>query len=826
PSRPRIPAALVIPNSLAVLHQFFAVMLTVQNGAPNGSTARLEDVNAQLKIKVPSALRAVKSTPSVAFGQAVPVVDPNTGVTVLIAQSKGEAEWVLEGLKPGTHTVEVDITATLREEGQREVYLRATPSASVIIHDPRFNITFSHPDTVRKGLDYSTYAFITNMSPQTQTIRVTDGLPTCTDGQFPNVCRVSGGPPPADMTIPAGEMKVIEYRLRAGETGQIYATAGTINDENITAAVQLHMGVSASGIPLSPATLVLPYYAQFIDQGFVGDYLQLLGLGYSLATAPLNQTTAKFPRVIKTDVFYRANDIARAGQRIFISNANAAAQRDALSNLLLDLLGNSIELREWDELRRKESSGRTAGAALVAQLRASLIANQSSIGAALDGFASDTAHRDPYVVAIAHGPTGATRPVSIAIRGVSGRTASGANELTEGWKRDLAFADVSRFDAFDRMGDLAAAGRWTEDLELVMTPHVSGSFEVDVLYPGTNDGTTMRARLVVTGEVGVPIRLPLTRGATTLNALLPNGGFIASAIGNAVPLPPITLFGARQDLHLDKEGHKVSVLFSRPVALPQGVDLLSKFVGRIDFNRDDVVFKDLRHIFAAALQGDQRVVNLSFDHVLSTNASYTIDVGSFTDPATTNPVIFPDPVIPKIDNDRPAGILYGKFITGANLPIAGAEIKFFTGHHVGCARDELRVGDELGLACNPFIEAPQYAKTLTDGSFLFEYVPRDIIADPLLTGLYKAVGVTPEGRATVVEGSVRLPGRVHFVNLQLLGRGSAEGRVKYDNGEVASGVKVHVSSTMFNVGRDATTNTEGYFRVDDLAVGPITFGAQ
>src|SRR5688500_10720570 len=127
------------------------------------------------------------------------------------------------------------------------------------------------------------------MSPPAQTIRVSDGLPECTAQQTPNVCRVSGGPPPSDMTIPPGEMRVVEYRLRSGVTGQVFATAGSINNENVTAAVQLHMGVSATGIPLSPATLVLPYYAQFVDSNLVADYLQLLGLGYSLATAPVNQ---------------------------------------------------------------------------------------------------------------------------------------------------------------------------------------------------------------------------------------------------------------------------------------------------------------------------------------------------------------------------------------------------------------------------------------------------------------------------------------------------------------------------------------------------------
>ena len=820
PPRPRIPAALVIPNSLAVLHQFFAVVLNVTNGAPAGSTVRLEDVAATMKIKVPGALRTVKSTPAVGFGQAVPIVDPNTGLAVLLAQATGDAEWVLEGLKPGTHTVEVDIRATLREDGQDDVPLRATPSAAVIIHDPRFNITFSHPDTVRKGVEYSTFAFITNMSPQTQTIRVTDGLPQCSPDQTPNVCRVAGGPPPSDLTIPSGEMRVVEYRLRAGETGQIYATAGSVEGDVITAAVQLHMGVSATGIPLSPATLVLPFYAQFVDADLVAANLELLGLGYSLATAPVNQVTAQFPRVIKTDVFYRANDIARAGQRVFIAGAN----RDALSNLLLDLLGNSIELREWDDLRRRESAGRRAGAAVVAELRGALAASQASIGGAVDELAASTAHRGDFVVAIAHAPEGTVRPVQIALRGASGRTAAVANEAAGPWTRDLPFADVSRFDAFGRTGEVAVAGRWTEDLEVVITPAVSGVFELELLFPGVTQATTHRAHLQVQGTAGETLRVPLTRGANGVNVVLPNGGFIANAAATAVTPPPITILGARQDLHLDAEGHKVSLLFSRPIVVGEGVDLLTRFSGNIDFNRDNVAFSDSRPIFAAAMQHDERVVNLSFDHVLSTNASYTIAVSPMVDPLTSAAVSFSAPVTPRIDNDRPAGIVYGKFITGDNHPIPNAEIKFFTGHFLGC-NGEGRSQIEQGVACNPFAEAPQYARTRGDGSFLFEYVPRDVISDPSLTGAYKAVGVTAEGKATAVEGSVRVPGRVHIVNLQLLGRGAAEGRVRYDDGEVVAGARVHVSSTMFNVGRDAIADANGAFRVDDLAVGPITFSA-
>ncbi|HEX6641745.1 MAG TPA: hypothetical protein VF215_11565, partial [Thermoanaerobaculia bacterium] len=291
-TRPSIPAAIIIPNSLAVLHQFFAVAIMVTNGAPEGSGAELQDLRAT--IHIPTALRTVKTTPQVSFGQPVPIVEPITGQTFLFAQARGEAEWTLEGLEPGTHRLDFDLRAVLRQPGQVDVPMRATPSAAIVVHDPRFNINFSHPDTVRKGIEYSTYSFITNMSATEQTIVVTSGVQSCDENPGANVCRLNGSQSDS-LTIPAGDMRLIEYRLRAGATGHVFATAGTIADtDHLSASVSLHMGVSETGIPLSPATLLLPHYAQYVSPDIVSANLMLFGLGYSLATAPLNQMTAKF----------------------------------------------------------------------------------------------------------------------------------------------------------------------------------------------------------------------------------------------------------------------------------------------------------------------------------------------------------------------------------------------------------------------------------------------------------------------------------------------------------------------------------------------------
>ena len=70
-------------------------------------------------------------------------------------------------------------------------------------------------------------------------------------------------------------------------TGRAFASSLDADRSAITAQLQFHMGVSESGIPLSPATLVLPEYAKYVNADLVEANLQLFGLGYCLATAPL-----------------------------------------------------------------------------------------------------------------------------------------------------------------------------------------------------------------------------------------------------------------------------------------------------------------------------------------------------------------------------------------------------------------------------------------------------------------------------------------------------------------------------------------------------------
>ena len=779
-----IPAAIVIPNNLAVLHQFFAVTLMVTNGAPDGSSVTLNDITAQ--IKPPAQLRTVKSIPSVAFNQPVPIVDAANGVRFLVAQARGEAEWTMEGLQTGTHTIEVEVKATYKSPGQVDFPLKGTARASVVVHDPRFNVNFSHPDVVRKDVEYSTYSFITNMSPALQNIRVTNALPACAESPGANVCRVDGTPAFHDLTIPAGEMRSIEYKLRPGITGNVFATAGSVNGDAITAQVGLHMGVSESGIPLSPATLLMPYYARFVGQPMVSSNLQLLGLGYSLATAPMSAALAKHPRIIKTDVFRRATDIARAGQRVFLGEP----MRDALAHMSLDLLGNGIALREWDDLRRAEKSGRTGAAAIARELETAT-AGDSSVDAFVSGFATATAWRAPYLLAV-------TSAGKLSVRDAASNARMDVpSEAASGWVRQLPWGELDTF----RGGELAIVGRWAGNYEVTVTPAADGPFTLDLILPAAAEGSVLRARFSATGQGGKALKVLVTKGATSLELRDSLGGIAATGTISSVLPAPLALVGARQDLHLDPGGHKVSILWNRPVSVTG--DLLTKLAAQVVLNRDGVQYQGPRPISAAALQEGGRVANVTFDHALSKNATYTMTVGSLNDPIGGAPVTFPNAIVPVIDNDAPGGIIFGHVLKGDNSPIGDAEVRLLLEGDAG---------------------PPQYDSSRgSDGAFLFEFVPRDI--DNALPGTYTLEAVTPDLKITSVEGAVRLPGRVHLVNLVFLGRGSAEGTVRYDNGQAVPNARVVVGSTMFDQFRTTTTDASGRYAVGDLPVGPLTFSA-
>ena len=790
PPRPQIHAAIVVPNSLAVLHQFFAVALVVSNGAPNGSQVTLDSITAA--ISAPNNVRIVKSDPAVSFGQPVSITGPG-GVTFLAAQAQGQAEWTAEGLKSGTYTLNLDVQATFHSPGQKDIPLAAHPKATIVVHDARFNITFSHPETVNKGVAYTTYTFITNTSDSAQDIVLSDNnIPDCVNGAQKNyVCRVAGTPSSFNVHLEPGQTKSVQSKLMSGLTGHVFATAASIDGESSainSASFVLDLGVSPTGVPLSPVTLVLPYYARtpYLSQDFLDAQLGLFGIGYGLATAPLNKQTAKFPRIITTDVFTRAVDLARAGERMFIGEDH----RDSLATLSLDLLGNATPLAEWDQFRRQEMEdpagdiARNASAALATELASAYAGSDGRLTDFSQRFAAATAYRTPYVLALAHGSAPSTSrayPIQIVSNTTSG-VLDVPSSAAANWKRQIPYGDAYALNATNESGELALIGRATADSDftLTLTPTAAGSIEL--VFPSL-DGKLLRA----TGT--------FTAGSAAIHIHIFHGAATSNEIGLAttpVDIAPIAIIAARQDLHLDADGHVVSMLFNR--ALSKSGDLSASFDTDVtlDAAKYGASFSGKRVVAGAALQQDGRIIRLNYDSSLSSDAQYTIRTSNLVEsPSSPN-------VVP-VTEVRNSALILGTVIAGDNKPIPNADLILNT---------------KTGT---------QYQKADASGNYLFEYVPRDV--ENGLDGGYNLLG-RASGKETRVIGAIRLLHTVHHVNVSFLGRGTARGHVRYDNGDPVPNASVVVGSTMFNQFRHTTTGADGLFEVTDVPVGPLTFSAQ
>ena len=812
---PSIPAAIVLPSGFGVLHQFFAVILQVSNGAPDGSNIRIDSINAA--IAPPQQMRVAKVTPAVTIGQPVPIHDATTGATFLVAGAQGSAEWTLEALKTGTHAIDVTVEGVYQKPGQEDVPLRGHASTSVVVSDPRFQINFSHPDVVRVDESYTAYAFVTNLSPQAQHVMLDlSQIPECsTGGAVENVCRVEGTGV-AELDLQPGEMIPVPYKLTSKITGNVFAGAGTANDETIGVSVKLTMGVSESGIPLSAATLVMPHYSRYLPSDFVAANMQLLGLGYSLATAPLNAYTAKFPRVITTDVFQRAQDITRAGQRIFVVRGNpevnvAEENRDAFFHLALDLLGNieridqadiAPELTEWDQLRRMEKSGRRAAAAMARQLEIHGLSGNRTPRQFVDDFAAATSHRSPFVFAYAHGAdvAGQDRPYALSLLGVStNRVLDVPAEATAGWVRMLPYGELTRFDSAGERGELALLARVSENIRIRVIPQAS-SFTLHLLYPDTANGAFLRSDIDITGATpGQTVWIDIARGWRTPMVNGASGVATVREVGQT----PLRVLGAAQDLFLNRQAHLVSILFNRPLSVPDVARLRDRFA--LTTSVPQVNYTITRRntpsdpnapvqVPSAALQEDGRLINVTFDKALSKYASYTIAAEALAD-LVAHTSFSDSHIVPRIDNNRPGAILTGRVIDSDNTPIPNA-------------------GVELSAD-----GAPQIDLTDADGRFLYEFVERDI--DRNISGNYSLRAVA-NGRETSVQGAVRLIGEVHTVNLVFLGRGTVRGHVRYDDGSPVPHAYVNVGSALHDEHREGFADGDGYYELTGLAVGPIT----
>lgn len=75
---------------------------------------------------------------------------------------RANAEFIVEGRKEGTHRLLVTIHASLLGLPVGPVPLTGKAIGTVLVRNPRFALTFNHPNVVRAGKTYSLFVTVHN----------------------------------------------------------------------------------------------------------------------------------------------------------------------------------------------------------------------------------------------------------------------------------------------------------------------------------------------------------------------------------------------------------------------------------------------------------------------------------------------------------------------------------------------------------------------------------------------------------------------------------------------------------------------------------------
>lgn len=379
---PPITGLVIIPGNVAFLNQFFSVLVTVANVAPDDSLLSVRDLHAEIRLPpgpdlVPGTpddpgddpLRLARLAATAGAPRAsVPVVQPGPDGLLGTADdlqwlppaTQGQAEFLVEGLREGLHRVAISLHGVLDGLPSGPVEITGEAAGAVLVRDPTFDLALAHPRTVRAGEPYDLYVTVTNSSSVPANL-VSLELPP---GGLSGVALAPTSP--ASIVIDSlapGEAFTQRFQLIAQKTGQV--TAASFNAETgVTGRFQLSTGVDERGVPLAPNAIALPHTVAALPPTLVEAALRVLGQALGVATTPTAALPPGVRRVERATLTAGGQALGQAGLRLGLGEAPAAV----LADLLLDWLGLAVADTGFAQLLRETS----AGAALFAAFGSAL----------------------------------------------------------------------------------------------------------------------------------------------------------------------------------------------------------------------------------------------------------------------------------------------------------------------------------------------------------------------------------------------------------------------------------------------------------------------
>ncbi len=817
PPSPPLVGVILFPTDISLLHQYFSVVLMVQNGAPDGDPLVVRDLFA--RILLPGGLRQSSTEPPTPLGVPVPVRVPGADgqlgtaddLHFIVAQMEGEAEFLLEGLTEGNHIVEFEMEGIL--EGLPTGVQRITGKArgAVVVRDPSLSVSISHPDTVRNDELYKLYMTVTNLG--TNPVNgLTLQLPI---SQLSGVSVEDDGDGSTQDNLRTidqllhNESATVEFDLRSRRTGRVVASS-VKTGSSIDPSFEFQVGV-ANGVPLSPISLSLPRSVDHLPPELVRKSLSLLGLGHSLSTAPPSLLDPDVPRVGKEVVNERIYRLAQAGRHVGLGEDLF----DALAILASEWAGARDQDWDWDQLQRQNPKG----AEIAALVGESLMLAEPNAQDAFERF-SRSSHFLGSQLVLAQGPG-----VELEVRSrTSGKVAAVS---AGGWQRQLPFSEIFPLDE----AELALLAVPEEDgYQVTVRRPSGGAASLRLLLPEDDGDLRVLSwnTVPLTAEGSATVQMVASAGTFALEIDDDGDGLadhppLMAGVSELAPRP-FQVLGAVQNASVDPSGHVLDVLFSEDVEISDLVPRRAshfQILGKVSNGglipaEADVVESQLAGgtVHENPLAGllNTRVVRVVFDNPLSPFADHTLEVDDLS--AASGQSLAQDTIVVQTTVSTAAGIVEGMVIGPDGQPVPGAEVRLYE-------------SDLSGVYPNTICAEHVTAAVLADaqGRFTFDYVRnRGECGD-----LFRLVALDPQrpfrGKAN---GRVRfLEGETQSLDVLMLGRGRLRGSVRYDDGTVPdpATLEVVVYNPLADEGRLAHIGDGSDYDAAQIPVGTLTVAA-
>jgi hypothetical protein len=829
---PPIPGVIVIPGDIGFLNQFFSVMLMVGNVAPPGSGLVVSDLSAE--IVMPVGDDEVANSPDdplrmgrnergeVARTQLVtqPGPDGKLGtsddIRTIGPGETGNAEYLVEGKREGTHIVEMRIAGTLHGLPIGPVPVTGIARGAILVRNPTFTLTFTHPEVVSAGEKYALDVTISNTSASPANLVSLNLYP-----RFVTGASILGEATRDIDSIAPGDSATVSFDLLAQVSGKV--TAATFDaDDNVSGRFTLKSSVGELGIPLSPDSLVLPKEAGAVAPTLRAAAIGLLGKAWAVATAPTAALPKDVTRFTKKIVFDRAIEVAETGFRRSLHEP----VRDNAAQLLMDFMGSNFprlpelttpadldgaraDYRGFDELRRRSVRGDVFALAVAQQLWPDL----ALLGAAAfhHDFTEKVGYRPQHVSVLVTSGAGPL-PVSLTLVDGQGRRVGGVDGNGKVLK-EIPFSDYIPF--IDPATGVAAAalaivaapdpGDFTVRLEHAPDAPPGATYTLSVVAPDAS-GHLRQAVFSGVGLADVP-SVPFSAAdpyrvavQVTANGVPHEGESQAPTLTPVADLSP-SIIGVVQQAASDqvcvdpgkttglwRPGRVIAVLFSEEVTAHSVHD-------RLDIAAITNYALEDNQVVSVALQPGRRIALIALRDPIGPFVPRTITISNLADlrgnvmGAETRPI--------ESTVTDPGGVVSGRILRADGSPVPFASVRLF----YPCTGGDRVVW--VGIS---------QKSADASGRYQWDYVvggPRLLAVDP----------ETEDSRD--VQFNIARNGQKLNVDLVMLGRGTVTGRVLDEAGKLLKDTKIRVTSLTDNSAYAATTDASGRFTIDRVPVGNV-----